>query len=90
VSKGFEYNDPASITPNAPPGCGGLPGGVCRSAFFNEFAPRSGNLTLLLGAGGAKFNVTGNLLLSGSVLFPLTTAGILSPVTPVIGLDYAF
>ena len=56
----------------------------------DEFAPRPGNLTLLLGAGGVKLNVGGNLLLSGSVLFPLTDAGLRSRVTTVVGMDYAF
>jgi hypothetical protein len=44
----------------------------------------------LLGTAGVKFNIAGNLLVSGSVLFPLTKAGLRSRVTTVIGLDYAF
>ena len=40
---------------------------------------------------GAKFNIPGTpLLLTGSVLFPLTDAGLRPNVTPVIGLDYSF
>jgi hypothetical protein len=57
---------------------------------LDEFDPRPGGLTLLLGTGGVKFNLTGNLLISGSVLFPLTTAGLRSRVTTVFGVDYAF
>jgi hypothetical protein len=72
------------------PGCGGIPGNTCKTASFDQFTPRPGTLTLLLGTGGVKFNVAGNLLLSGSVLFPLTHAGLRSRITTTIGLDYAF
>jgi hypothetical protein len=72
------------------PGCGGLIGFTCKSVSLDEFDPRPGNLTLLLGTGGVKFNLAGNLLVSGSVLFPLTKAGLRSRVTTVVGLDYAF
>jgi hypothetical protein len=85
VTKRFEYS-----MPGGGPGCGGLAGLTCASVSLDEFAPRSANLTLLLGTGGVKFNLAGNLLISGSVLFPLTNAGLRSRVTTVIGLDYAF
>jgi hypothetical protein len=40
---------------------------------------------------GAKFNIPGtHLLLTGSVVFPLTDGGLRPKVTPVIGLDYSF
>ena len=71
------------------PGCENS-GFACTNDFFDEFAPRSGNLTLLLGTGGIKFNISGNMLISGSVLFPLTKAGLRSRVTTVVGVDYAF
>jgi hypothetical protein len=91
VSKQFEYNDPGPLIAGMPgPGCGGFAGLTCATARFDEFEPRPGNLTLLLGTGGVKFNIAGNLLISGSVLFPLTNAGLRSRVTTVIGLDYAF
>jgi hypothetical protein len=92
AAKGFEYNDPSLNVLGLPgPGCGGFVGGfTCRTAFFEEFAPKAGNLTLLLGTAGAKWNMAGNLLLTGSVLFPLTDAGLRSRVTTVVGLDYAF
>ena len=73
----------------ATPGCENY-GFACTNDFFDEFAPRAGNLTLLLGTGGVKINVAGNLLISGSVLFPLTNAGLRSRVTTVVGVDYAF
>lgn len=60
------------------------------SVILNEFAPRSGNLNLLLGTVGAKFNPVGDFLISASVLFPLTDAGLRSKWSTVIGLDYAF
>jgi hypothetical protein len=92
ISKQFEYNEPTpliiGVTPG--PGCGGFPGFTCKTASFDEFAPRTGNLTLLLGTAGVKWNVKGNILLTGSVLFPLTDAGLRSRVTTVAGLDYAF
>jgi hypothetical protein len=65
----------------------GIPG----SATFREFAavPDS-NLNTLTGTIGAKFNLYGNLLLSGNVLFPLKKSGIYDTLTPVIGIDYVF
>jgi hypothetical protein len=90
VSKSFEYNEPTILLGTPGPGCGGFVGFTCRSVSLDEFAPRSGNLTLLLGTGGVKFNVAGNVLISGSVLFPLSKAGLRSRVTTVIGMDYAF
>ena len=91
ASKQFEFNDPGPLIAGMPgPGCAGFAGLTCATASFDEFEPRPGNLTLLLGAGGVKFNPVGNLLISGSVLFPLSNAGLRSRVTTVIGLDYAF
>ena len=66
------------------------PGLPPSSVSFDEFSPRPGNLNLLLGTAGAKFNPAGNLLLSASVLFPLTDAGLRSRWTTVVGVDYAF
>ena len=65
-------------------------GGPVQTATFDEFEQRGGNLNLTLGTVGAKFNPTGNLLISASVLFPLNSSGLKSRVTPVIGVDYAF
>jgi len=88
----FEYNQftPASFQPGAPVGCAGFPATVCQTASFDALTPRPGNLTLLLGTGGLKYNVGGNLLVTGSVLFPLTNAGLRSRLTAVVGVDYAF
>ena len=89
ASKSFEYAAFQPDSPTAGP-CFGFLGFICSSSSFDEFAPRSGNLTLLLGTGGVKFNPGGNLLISASVLFPLTDAGLRSRLTTVIGIDYAF
>jgi hypothetical protein len=59
VSKSFEYNEPTILLGTPGPGCGGFVGFTCRSVSLDEFAPRSGNLRLLLGTGGVKFNVAG-------------------------------
>ena len=89
VSKKFEYTDPSLF---GSPGCLGFPDfqGCRGSIARDEFAPRSANLTLLLGTGGFKYNIAGNLLISGNVLFPLTKAGLRSRVTTIVGVDYAF
>jgi hypothetical protein len=77
IDKRFEFEPPVPETP--PP-----------SVMLQEFDPRTGSLSLLLGTVGAKFNPLGNLLVSGHVLFPLTDAGLRSRYTTVIGIDYAF
>jgi hypothetical protein len=64
--------------------------GVTGSSTFVEFAAQPGNLNLLLGAAGVRYNPGRNLLISGSVLFPLTDAGIRSEIIPVVGFEYAF
>jgi hypothetical protein len=91
-SKTFEYTDPARFpAPTVPEivalGILSLP---TSSVSLDELNPRPGNLTLLLGTGGVKFNPGGNLLVSASVLFPLTDAGLRSRLTTVLGIDYAF
>src|SRR5262249_34137821 len=96
VSKNFQYASVDALSASAPPAaafggtagpdCGtvpGLSGYTCKSIFLKEFAPRSGNLTLPLATGGIKYNVYGNMLVGGSVLFPLSTAGLRSRVTAV-------
>jgi hypothetical protein len=91
VSKRFEYNDPGPLLAGTPgPGCAGFVGLTCSSISLTEFAPRAGNLTLLLGTVGAKYNFAGNLLLSGSVLVPFTKTGLRSRLTTTVGIDYAF
>ena len=92
ANRNFEYNEPTTLLAGREPGpgCGGFPGFTCRSIALDEFALSPGNLTLVLGSAGAKFNPWGNLLISASVLFPMTHAGLRSRVTTVVGVDYAF
>jgi hypothetical protein len=78
VSKTFQFQPPGSP---APP---------IASMQFDEFEPRTGNLNLLYGTAGLKFNPTGNILLSASVLFPLTDSGLKNRLTTIFGMDYAF
>jgi hypothetical protein len=61
-----------------------------RTANFQQLQFREGNLHLTLGAVGVKANVGGTLLVTASVLFPLSDNGLKPGVTPVIGFDYAF
>ena len=57
---------------------------------YRQLALTPGNLNVLLGALGGKFNVSQNLLLSGNVLFPLANNGLKDHLTVAFGLDYAF
>jgi hypothetical protein len=78
VSKTFQFQPPGNP---APP---------IASMQFEEFEPRSGNLNLLYGTAGVKVNPRGNLLISASVLFPLSDAGLKNRLTTIVGMDYAF
>ena len=66
------------------------PDGARQTFEFSELAPRSGHVTVLLGAVGAKYNVFGNLLLSANVLFPLNDTGLRTKLGTSVGIDYAF
>jgi hypothetical protein len=78
TSKTFQFQPPGNPAPPV------------ASARFDEFEARAGNLNLLFGTAGVKVNPKGNWLISASVLFPLTDAGLKSRVTTIIGMDYAF
>jgi hypothetical protein len=71
-----------------------FPGAIPTAAFTaeDEFSveSRSGNLNLLLGVVGGKFNLANTLLLNVTVLFPLTDDGLKPNPTPVVGFDYVF
>ena len=56
--------------------------------IFLEVTP--GTVHPLLGAVGAKVNVGGSWLATGTILFPLNDSGITPAVTPVIGFERAF
>jgi len=56
-----------------------------------ELTAETGNLTILLGSVGFKFNVVGRLLFSANALVSLTRdEGLQDKVTPVFSLDYTF
>jgi hypothetical protein len=57
---------------------------------FEEFTRRPGDLSLLTGAAGVRFNPRGNLLISAQVLVPMSDNGLRDKFTPVVGLDYSF
>jgi hypothetical protein len=56
--------------------------------IFLEVTP--GTVHLLLGAVGAKVNIGGSWLATGTILFPLNHNGITPAVTPVFGFERAF
>jgi hypothetical protein len=57
---------------------------------LREFRFEPGNLNLAVGNAGVRFNPMRTLLVSASLLFNLTQAGLRDRVTPVISVDYAF
>jgi hypothetical protein len=57
---------------------------------YRQLALRDGNLSLLLGAAGFKFNAANSLLVSANFLFPLNNAGLNDRLTFAFGVDYAF
>ncbi len=57
---------------------------------YSQLALQSGNLSLLLGSTGFKFNAANNLLVAANVLFPLSNKGLRDRLTFAFGLDYAF
>ena len=50
--------------------------------------PDSSSLNVMTLVPGVKWNLSDTWVLAGSVSIPLTTAGLTSPFTPFIGLDY--
>jgi hypothetical protein len=59
-------------------------------APYLQLALRDGNLTQMLGSTGFKYNAGPNLLVMGSVLFPLNKEGLRDRATFSLGFDYAF
>ena len=55
-----------------------------------EFRLEAGDLNLVTGNAGVRFRAVRTLLVSASLLFNLTNAGLRDRVTPVISIDYAF
>jgi hypothetical protein len=71
-------------------GTGGGATGMFGTATFEEFARRPGDLNLVVGAAGVRWNPRGNFLISAQVLIPITKSGLRDRITPVIGADYSF
>jgi len=57
---------------------------------YSELAWTPGNLNLVLGSAGVKYNPAGNVLLTGNVLFPLTSGGLKANISYILGVDIAF
>jgi hypothetical protein len=60
------------------------------TATFEEFTRRPGDLNLLVGILGVRFNPRGTFLISAEVLLSITESGLRDQITPVIGIDYSF
>ena len=71
-------------------GSGGTPTRPPTRVTRRELQFRPGNLHLLVGNFGARFNPVRSLLVSANLLFPLTSAGLRDRVTPAISVDYSF
>jgi hypothetical protein len=89
--KTVEFNTCLSANNCAAP----APGGPQTASSFQgrdlqELTYKEGNVNLLYGTAGVKFNPAGNWLIGGSILFPLTDSGLRSKVTTVVGVEYAF
>ena len=52
--------------------------------------PNGSALDMISAVPGLKWNVSGTWVLVANVIMPLTNAGLTSPITPFVGLDYSF
>jgi hypothetical protein len=64
--------------------------GVSGTQTIQEFQLGTGNLNLVVGAFGAKFNLVGNLLVSVNGLVSLSQSGLRDRFAPALSLDYSF
>jgi len=55
-----------------------------------RLTPDTSTLQLVTAVPGIKWNVTDTWVLAANVSIPLTAGGLVSPITPYVGLDYAF
>ena len=83
MTQSFPYRLVTDPAPPAPP---------ARHAEYQalDITSAKGNMTLLLGAAGLKWNVASRLLLNVNVLFPLNDQGLRPGVTPAFSFDYTF
>ena len=71
-------------------GSGGTTNRPIEHATRRQFRLEPGNLNLVVGNTGVRFNPFRKMLVSANLLFALTEAGLRDRVTPVISLDYSF
>ncbi len=58
---------------------------------YREFELQPGkNLNLLLGSTGVKFTPFANMLITGNVLYPLSSSGLTDKLTWMFGVEYSF
>jgi hypothetical protein len=57
---------------------------------FNQFAVNEGNLNVVLGSAGVKFNPRGKSLVSFNLLFPLNHAGLTDNLSWMLGTEFSF
>lgn len=57
---------------------------------YSEFQFETGNLHVVLGSVGSKFNLGGKGLITGNVLFPINKSGLRDNLTWVVGFEYSF
>jgi hypothetical protein len=55
-----------------------------------RLVPDASTLRITTVVPGFKWNITDTWVLVGNVSVPLTAAGLTSPITPIVGLDYSF
>lgn len=55
-----------------------------------RLTPDASTLHILTAVPGVKWNLSDTWVLAANVAIPLTTGGLTTPVTPFVGLDYAF
>ena len=71
-------------------GSGGPPNRPVEHATQRQFRLEPGNLNLVVGTTGVRFNPFRKMLVSASLLFAMSQAGLRDRVTPVISVDYSF
>ena len=71
-------------------GSGGTPTRPVEHATQRQFRLEPGNLNLLVGSTGVRFNPFRKMLVSANLLFAMSQAGLRDRVTPAISIDYSF
>ena len=57
---------------------------------YEQLGLRDGDLNLVLGSAGFKYNAGTNLLVNANILFPITNGGLRDTMTFAFGFEYAF